>query len=399
MSTTPSKHLDTLLQHTGLAEFDPATGAAPVAIPSMRTSTVRFKSLADLDRAQQALLEGKRSPVYGRGGLDTHAALEQVVCELENAERVFLVPSGMAAIVLGISAFVEQGDHVIVTDSAYAPLKAYDSGLAKRMGVEISYVKPDVASVKAAIKANTKVLYMESPGSLLMEMIDTPALAALAREYNLVSVIDNTWGSGYAYRPLDLGVQVSVVSGTKYIAGHSDLLLGAVATNNTALIPALSEVHYAMGYSVSADDAWLALRGVRTLPIRMRECAANALRLCEFLESVPQVKRIFHPALPQDAGHELWKRDALGSNGMLAFTLDLSVEAARRFVDNLTLFGIGFSWGGFESLVQLVAPSLVMPHSYWQNDTLPLIRMHAGLENVEELIADVQAALEAALAV
>ena len=213
MSSSSSSHLDTRLQHTGLAEFDPETGAAPVAMPSVRTSTVRFKSLADLDRAQKALMQGQRSPVYGRGGLETHAALEQVFCELENAERSFLVPSGMAAIVLGISAFVKHGDHVLVTDSAYAPVRAYDKGLARRMGVEITYVKPDLASVKAAIKANTKVLYMESPGSLLMEMIDTPALAALAREHDLISVIDNTWGSGYVYRPLDLGVQVSVVAG------------------------------------------------------------------------------------------------------------------------------------------------------------------------------------------
>lgn len=398
MSSSRSSQLDTLLQHTGLAEFDPQTGAAPVAIPSMRTSTVRFKSLAHLDRAHQALMAGKRSPVYGRGGMDTHAALEQVFCELENGERTYLVPSGMAAIVLGISAFVQHGDHVVVTDSAYAPVRAYDSGLAKRMGVEISYVAPDVESVKAAIKPNTKVLYMESPGSLLMEMLDTPALVQVARDHGLVSVMDNTWGSGYAYRPLDLGVQVSVVAGTKYVAGHSDLLLGAVVTNDAALIPALNEVHYAMGYSVSADDVWLALRGVRTLPIRMRECAANALQLSEFLATLPQVKRIFHPALSSDPGHALWKRDALGSNGMLAFTLDVPAETARRFVDKLNLFGIGFSWGGFESLVQYVDHSTVAPHSYWNNDTLPLIRMHTGLENIEDLIADVKQALGAALA-
>lgn len=391
-----STHLHTRLQHTGLADFDPQTGAAPVATPAVRSSTVRFKSLADLDRAQRALMAGERSPVYGRGGLDTHAALEQVFCELENGQRTYLVPSGMAAIVLGISAFVKHGDHVIVTDSAYAPVRAYDKGLAQRMGVEISYVKPDVESVRQAIKPNTKVLYMESPGSLLMEMIDTPALAALAREHQLISVLDNTWGSGYAYRPLDLGVQVSVVAGTKYVAGHSDLLLGAVVTNDPALIPALSEVHYAMGYSVSADDAWLCLRGVRTLPIRMRECAANALTLCQFLDTVPEVKRIFHPAFPADSGHALWQRDALGSNGMLAFTLDLPIPAARHFVDTLNLFGIGYSWGGFESLVQYVEPGLVAPHSYWGNDNLPLIRMHTGLENVDDLIADVRAALDAA---
>ncbi|MGG4775592.1 cystathionine beta-lyase [Paenalcaligenes sp. Me52] len=399
MSQSSYRHLDTLLAHLGLAEFDPQTGAAPVAIPSVRSSTVRFRSLEDLDNAQAAQAAGQRRPAYGRGGLDTHAALEQVFCELEQGQYCVLVPSGMASIALSLTALAQHGDHVLVTDSAYAPVRLYDSGLAKRLGIEITYVKPDEASVRAAIRPNTKVLYLESPGSLLMQMLDVPALVAVAKEHNLVTVADNTWGSGYAYRPLELGVDVSVIAATKYVAGHSDLMMGAVVVgDNPALISAVKKTNYALGYSVSADDVWLALRGVRTLSVRMRESASNGLKLAEFLSTLPEVERVFHPALPSDPGHALWKRDATGSNGMLAFSLNLQPEQARRFVNALTLFGIGYSWGGFESLVQYVEPELVTPHSYWNRNTKPLIRLHAGLENAQDLIADLTQALAAAKA-
>lgn len=398
MSQSSSRHLDTMLAHLGLAEFDPQTGAAPVAMPAMRSSTVRFRSLEDLDKAQAAQAAGERRPAYGRGGLDTHAALEQVFCELEHGQYCALVPSGMASIALGITALVKHGDHVLITDSAYAPVRLYDSGLAERLGIEISYVKPDIASVRAAIKPNTKMLYMESPGSLLMQMLDVPALVALAKEHGLVTVADNTWGSGYAYRPLELGVDVSVIAATKYVAGHSDLMMGAVVVGNPAFIAAVKKTNYALGYSVSADDVWLALRGVRTLAVRMRESAANALKLAEFLSGLSVVERVFHPALPSDPGHALWQRDATGSNGMLACSLHLKPEQTRRFVNALTLFGIGYSWGGFESLVQYVEPSLVAPHSYWNHNPNPLIRLHAGLENADDLVADLTQAFAQAQA-
>jgi cystathionine beta-lyase len=242
------------------------------------------------------------------------------------------------------------------------------------------------------------VLYVESPGSLLFEMLDLPALARFAHEHDLLLVTDNTWGSGYAYRPLDLGADVSVIAGTKYIGGHSDLMLGAVVANDPAVIERLNRNHYAMGYSVSADDAWLALRGLRTLPIRLERHAHNALQICQFLSERPETVRIYHPAWPQDPGHALWQRDATGSNGMLAVALRLNVSQARRFVDALGLFGIGFSWGGFESLVQLVdAPALTV-HHYWQDAPHAVVRLHIGLEDPEDLMADLGQALDAAQA-
>ncbi len=388
-----SKHqIQTVLQHIGQANFDESTGAAPVAMPAMRSSTVRFKSLAHLERAMQDLQQGGRSVVYGRGGMDTHRALEDLCCELEGGVKSLLVPSGMAAISLGILSFVQQGDHVLVADSAYAPVRMLDSWLLQRMGIEISYCEPTVAAFTEALRPNTKVLYLESPGSLLMQMLDLPALTAFAREHGLISVADNTWGSGLQYQPLQLGADVSVIAATKYISGHSDFLMGVVVTNREDLVPALSQCHYALGYSVSADDVWLALRGARTMPIRMRESADSALKVCETLATWPEVERIYFPAWHQDPGHAVWQRDANGSNGILSFSLNTDPARAARFVDQLKLFGIGFSWGGFESLVQLVDTSTLKHHSYWQNQDTPLIRLHIGLEDVNDLIADLQQA-------
>lgn len=384
--------LQTALQHIGQAEFDEHTGAAPVAMPAMRSSTVRFRSLAHLEQAFEDLKKGGRAVVYGRGGLDTHRALEDVFCELENGVYSALVPSGMAAISLGVLSFVQQGDHILVSDNAYAPVRSLDSGLLQRMGIEVSYCEPTVDGFKAALRPNTKILYLESPGSLLMQMLDLPALTAFAREHGLISVADNTWGSGLQYQPLNLGADVSVIAATKYISGHSDFLMGAVVTNREDLVPALRTCHYALGYSVSADDVWLALRGVRTMPIRMRESAASALKVCEALSTWAEVEQIYFPAWPQDPGHQLWLRDATGSNGILSFSLNTDPARAARFVDQLQLFAIGFSWGGFESLVQLVDNQTLSQHSYWQNQQRPLIRLHVGLEHVDDLIADLEQA-------
>jgi cystathionine beta-lyase len=398
-NTTPTSHLDTVLQHTGIADFDPLTGAAPVALPSVRTSTVRFANLDALDRAQAGKARGERSVTYGRVGMQTHAALEDVFCELEGAQRAFLAPSGMAAITLALFATLNSGDHVLVADCAYGPVRYLDSTVLRRMNIQVDYSRATPEDLTKKLQPNTRMLYVESPGSLLLEMLDIPALAAFAREHNLILATDNTWGSGYIYRPLDLGAHISVVAGTKYVGGHSDLMLGAVAVNGDDLVKRINDTHYAMGYSVSADDAWLALRGVRTLPIRLRQSAANALEICEFLASRPEVARIYHPAWPQDDGHALWRRDCTGSNGMLSVELKMDDAAARRFVDALTLFGIGFSWGGFESLVQLVHHSALAGHGYWPGNDNAIVRLHVGLEAPADLIADLAQAFQLAQAV
>ena len=395
MDKSQAPHIDTLLQHTATAPFNPQTGSAPVNLPSMRASTVRFQSLDALEATQRRKAGGERAATYGRMGMDTHAALEQVFCELEGGTHAYLASSGMAGITMAMTSLLSAGDHALVADCVYGPVYELDAALLKRMNIELTYFSAG-DDLETLVRPNTRLVYVESPGSLLFQMLDLPALAAFARRHDLVLACDNTWGSGYVYRPLQLGAHVSVVAGTKYVGGHSDLMLGAVVTNDADVAKRLNRTQYAMGYSVSADDAWLALRGVRTLPIRMAQHARNALQVCEFLATRPEVARIYHPAWPADPGHALWQRDCTGSNGMLAAELRLSPEASRRFVDALRLFGIGFSWGGFESLVQWVTRGELARHRYWTGGDHALVRLHIGLENPSDLIADLAQALQAA---
>ena len=396
MTDTRSKHLNTFLQHAGLAPFDPDTGAAPVALPAMRTSTVRFRDLDALDGVPVRKKRGERAVGYGRMGMDTHAALESVFCELEAAQHAYLASSGMAAITLVFLSLLNAGDHVLVADCAYGPVRRLDDQVLARMGIQVEYSRAHPDALAEKITPHTRMLYVESPGSLLMEMLDIPALSRFARDHDLILATDNTWGSGYIYQPLALGADVSIVAGTKYVSGHSDLMLGAVMVNDAALAERIGATHYALGYSVSADDVWLAIRGVRTLPLRLRQCAENGLAVAAWLENQPSVGRVYHPALPSDPGHSLWLRDCTGSNGLLSFELTLDVPATRRFVDALTLFGIGFSWGGFESLVQLISPESIATHSYWSARENPVVRLHVGLESADDLIADLAQALECA---
>ncbi len=396
MSDDSDHTLDTYLQHAAMAPLDQDTGTAPVPLPSMRASTIRFRSLDALDQTARRKAAGSREQTYGRAGMATHRALEDIFCEIEHGSHAFLAPSGMAAITLALLSLLGSGDTVLVADCAYAPVRRLDQGVLSRMGIAVQYSRADAASLEQSLTPETRVLYVESPGSLLLEMLDMPMLADFARKHNLILVTDNTWGTGGLYYPLDLGVDVSVIAGTKYVAGHSDLMLGAVVLNDRALADRIDETHYAMGYAISADDVWLAIRGARTMPLRLRQSAAGGLQVAQWLAGQPAVKQVYHPAFPEDAGHALWQRDCHGSNGLLSIALDCDVKAARRFVDALTLFGIGFSWGGFESLVQLVNPGMLEPHGYWQGQQgRQLVRLYVGLESPDDLIADLRQALQA----
>lgn len=393
--------LVTRLQHLGTMPCDEAHPVAAVATPSVRTSTVRFNSLAALDATEGRRMQGERAMSYGRMGLDTHAALEQVFCELEAGERCYLASSGVGAISMALLALLSQGDHMLCTDNVYGPVRSLDSTVLQRMGIRCDYVSGhDFAALEAALRPETKVLYAESPGSLLLEMLDLRALADFAKKHNLVFVVDNTWGSGLSYQPLSLGADVSIVSGTKYVGGHSDLMLGAVVVKGADLIQCIDKNQYALGYSVSADDAWLALRGVRTLALRMEQQATSALAVCEFLAGLEAVSAIYHPAYQGDPYHELWQRDCHGSNGLLSVALRGSREQTRAFVDALQLFYIGYSWGGYESLVQWVRPEALQVHSYASEELKSaetyLIRLHIGLEDVNDVIADLKQAYERA---
>ncbi|ETF02855.1 cystathionine beta-lyase [Advenella kashmirensis W13003] len=399
MSSESSIH--TRLQHLGTAPCDAQHPVAPVGLPSIRTSTVRFNTVEDLEKTYRRKNGGERLVTYGRMGMETHAALEDVFCALEGGQRAFLASSGLGAISMALLSLLSAGDHLLAADCVYGPVYHLSNTVLGRMGIEATFTSAkDVQALAKHVKPNTKILYVEAPGSLLMEMLDMPALAAFAKEHGLILVTDNTWGSGYAYQPLALGADVSIVAGTKYVAGHSDLMLGAVIANDPALIKTIDTNQYAMGFSVSADDAWLAIRGVRTLPVRMQQHARNALDVCQWLAQQPAVRQIFHPAWPDDAGHVLWKRDCTGSNGLLSVALDMSPAQVRAFVNALTLFGIGYSWGGYESLVQWVDTGFLRNHAYFgklADTAVQVVRLHIGLEAVEDVIADLQQAMQKAL--
>ena len=401
MTASTSDHIDTLLQHTGQAPLDPVTGSGPVALPSYRTSTVRFASMDALDAAQAAKQRGERVPTYGRVGLQTHAALETLLCQLEDGQRAFLAPSGMAAISMTLVGLLSQGDHALVVDCVYGPVRLLHKAILSRMGVAMDFVTPDLASLQAALRPETRVLYLESPGSLLIEMLDLPALTRWAHERGLTVVCDNTWGSGYIYKPLTLGADISVVAATKYVGGHSDLMLGAAVARDPALVAKLHASHYALGSTVSADDAWLAIRGARTLGLRMQACGEHAMALCQWLSQRPEVSRLFFPAWPEDPGHALWQRDATGSNGLFSVAVDFNTRQVRRVIDSLRLFGLGYSWGGYESLVTQVDPVALKNHHYWEQIATDrmragtVLRLHVGLEDPADLIADLEQAFAA----
>lgn len=396
-----NSQLVTRLQHLGTAPCDADNPVAAVATPPVRTSTVRFHSLEALDHTDSLRAKGERAMSYGRMGLETHADLEEIFKALENGEHCFLASSGVAAISMVLLSLLSQGDHMLCTDNIYGPVRNMDSTVLQRMGISASYVSGhDYEALEAAITPNTKILYAESPGSLLMEMLDFPKLSEIAKKHGLIFVVDNTWGSGLIYTPLDLGADISIIAGTKYVGGHSDLMLGAVVVNGESLIKCIDTNQYALGYSISAEDAWLAIRGVRTMAIRMKQHAESALKVCEFLSGLEATQAIYHPAYSGDKHFDLWQRDCKGSNGLLSVELKGSREQTRAFVNALELFFIGYSWGGFESLVQWVRPEGLKNHSYASEGLLSgesqLIRLHIGLEDVDDILADLQQAYDKA---
>ena len=388
------KHIDTRLLHAGAPRFHEKT--APVNTPVVRTSTVRFESTEAYEEIYRRRAKGESIPTYGRQGMETHRALEEAIGLLEGGRHTLLTPSGLSAISLTFLALLAPGDHVLVADNVYGPVRRLHKNLLARMGIGFTYFSAGKDDLEALIQANTKMIYAESPGSLLYEILDMPHIAAIAKRHNLIVATDNTWGSGYLYRPLTLGADISVIASTKYISGHSDVMQGAVIVNDPTLAKKIDATHESIGFAISADDAYLALRGVRTMPVRLAQHQRNALQVAQFLEQHAAVRKVFHPALPSDAGHAIWQRDFSGANGLVSFEFNQpDVSAARAFVDALQFFSIGASWGGYESLVQIMEPAYLAQQSYWTGSN-PAVRLHIGLESAQDLIDDLQQAFEIA---
>ncbi|BEP48230.1 cystathionine beta-lyase [Variovorax sp. V116] len=379
-------HSATRLLHAGAPAL--RDGAGPVNVPVVRTSTVRFENTAAQADHHHRRTAGERVASYGRHGLDTHRALEDAVVGLEGGHRAFLTPSGLSAITLVLLALLSPGDHALVADGVYAPLRRVDSTLLQRLGITVEYFSPTHDDLASRLRPNTRLLYLESPSSLLYEVLDVPALSAVARDRGVTVATDNTWSGGWFHQPLALGANISIQAATKYISGHSDLMQGIVVVDSPALAAKLSTAYEALGLTIGADDAYLALRGLRTLPVRLAQHQRNATAVAEFLQQQPQVSRVFYPALPTDPGHALWKRDFNGASGLVSFEFrHATPAAANAFVDALRLFGIGASWGGYESLALAAQPERLREHRQWTGDA-PVVRLHIGLEDPRDLIAD-----------
>lgn len=360
--------------------------------PVFRGSTVLAK---DFNSWEASKKDGNPYANYGRFGTPTTRAFEDAMAGLEGGQASLVFPSGLAACVHALLAFVSAGDHVLITDNIYGPTRTFVSTVLTRLGVEVEFFAPAAgAGIARQLRPTTRVVFTESPGSLTFEVCDLPAICQAAHSVGAFVLLDNTWASPLYFKPFEHGVDVSIQAATKYIVGHSDALLG-VATANERAWPLLKAGAHNFGQTASPDDLFLALRGLRTLPVRLQRHWSNGVTLARSLEQHPLVTRVMHPALPNDPGHDLWKRDFLGASGLFGIevnTQDPTVLA--RLFDNLKLFGIGLSWGGFESLVVPVG------HPVRQHTPAPLgylIRVHAGLEHVDDLVLDFQRALDIAV--
>ena len=382
---------DTVLAHAG---SNPRANHGIVNPPVYHASTILSPTLAELrGRAQRRFEKGAYT--YGRHGTPSATArYPPSSAATEGGYRAVALASGLAAINAAILAFVKAGDHVLMVDSVYGPARRFCEAFLKRFGVETTFYDPLIgAGIAALIRDTTRVVYTESPGSLTFEMQDIPAIAAAAHAAGAVVLMDNTWSAGVYFKPFDHGVDVSIQSGTKYIGGHSDLMLGTI-TSTEEHWRRVRQSAADLGAPSGPDDMYLALRGLRTIKVRMARHQETGIMLAHWLAKRPEVARVLHPALPHDPGHALWRRDFTGACGLFSVVLQPTTEAQlAAMVDGLELYGMGASWGGFESLILPNDPSPSRTATKWTAPG-PLVRIHAGLEDPEDLIADLERGFE-----
>lgn len=386
------KHLDTALVNAGRRKkyTQGSVNSVIQRASSLVFDTVEAKKHATCNRAKGELF-------YGRRGTLTHFSLQEAMCELEGGAGCALFPCGAAAVANTILAFVEQGDHVLMTNTAYEPSQDFCTKILAKLGVTTGWFDPLIgADIANLIQPNTKVVFLESPGSITMEVHDVPAIVAAVRRVapEAIIMIDNTWAAGVLFKALDFGIDISIQAATKYLIGHSDGMIGT-AVANARCWEQLCENAYLMGQMVDADTAYMTSRGLRTLGVRLRQHHESSLRVAEWLAQHPQVARVNHPALPGSKGHEFWKRDFSGSSGLFSFVLNKRLTDAElaAYLDNFSLFSMAYSWGGFESLILANQPehiAAIRPEAE-VDFSGTLIRLHIGLENVDDLLADLAA--------
>jgi cystathionine beta-lyase len=383
MSEERERKPDTQVAHLGR---NPRKHLGAVNTPVYRASTILFDSVAQLEAAARGESPGV---TYGLHGLPTVTDLQDAIAELEGGHAALAVPSGLAAITLALLAVTRAGDHVLVTDSAYGPTRRFCDNELSRFGIEVSYYDPLAGdAIESEMRANTRVVFVESPGSLSFEVQDVPAIAAVAHRKGATVLMDNTWGTPLGFPSFARGVDVSVHAATKYIGGHSDVLNGLIVCNE-ATYPLVCRLWTDMGVSASSDDCFLALRGLRTLAVRLQRHTQTALTIARWLRSRTEVDEVIFPALPGSRGHALWKRDFSGACGLFGVILQ-PAEKARvdAMLDGMRLFKMGWSWGGFESLIIPAHPERMRTATRWSAGG-PYLRLHVGLENADDLISDI----------
>ena len=354
-----------------------------VNTPVYRTSTILHPDVESL--------KGEKQPYkYGRRGTPTSRSFESAIEELEGGARCVALPSGLSAISTAILAVCSAGDHLLMTDSCYGPTRIFADRVLKRFGIETTYYDPLIGEgISALIRDNTRAIYCESPGSLTFEIQDIPAIITAAHARGVSVLTDNTWATPVFFRPLEHGVDLSIMSGTKYIGGHADVMVGTI-TANESHVKRLEDFYGDTGLFLGGDDTYLSLRGVRTLAVRLKRHEESALKIARWLQHRDEVIRVLHPGLQSDPGHTIWKRDFKGSSGLFGVELKPTPEKAMSaFFNGFAHFGLGYSWGGFESLV---IPSDFKRTAKKFAHEGPIIRFHAGLEDADDLIADIDAA-------
>ncbi len=374
----------TRLVHSGR---DAAEQFGFVNPPVVRGSTVLFPDV-------ESLMSGNARYTYGRNGSPTIRLLEEALAELEGGVSTRLTPSGLAAISAALLAFVEAGDHILVTDSVYRPTRRFCDRVLRRLGVETEYYDPVIGKgIAELMRENTRLVFTESPGSKSFEMQDIPAIAAEAHQRGAWVLTDNTWATPLYFKPFAHGVDVSIQSATKYIVGHSDAMLGAITANARAA-ERIASAHTDLGLCPGPEDCFLGLRGLRTMGVRLERHQQAGLEIARWLSERPEVSRVLHPALPEHPGHEIWRRDYTGASGLFSVVLhNAPPEAVAAMLDGLKLFGLGFSWGGFESLVVPFDPTPYRSATTWDAEG-PALRFHIGLEDIDDLKRDLAAGFE-----
>lgn len=372
---------DTLIVTLGR---DPEANFGVVNPPIYHASTILHPNLKTVRERSQPF-------TYGRRGTPTTVALQRAIAGLEGGYNALLTPSGLAAVSVALLSHLKTGDHLLMVDSAYGPSRHFCDTILKRNGIEVSYYDPRIgANIAGLMKANTKVVFAESPGSITFEVQDVPALAKAAHAGGATLILDNTWASPLFFKPFDHGVDVSIQAITKYLCGHSDVLMGSITTTKEAWKATLAG-HGAIGMSVAPDDVYLVLRGIRTLSVRLERHMKNGIALARWLESRAEVSRVIHPALESHPDHAIWRRDFLGASGLFSIVLKPCTETElAAMLDELELFGMGYSWGGYESLIipQDVKNDRTATSAAYEG---PLLRLHVGLEDLDDLKADLEA--------